>query len=728
MAFVNATTWVSRTDEWRTDSEHAGGRYISQGWQGTSYGQTKTFMTAVKMNVPSGHIITSLKLKFTPAGGYSGSKTLKIVRPKSGATKTFTTSTTSESVRPDSSATVLQTASVTNGTTATITANSSLLAFFKEGYNYFIINNFETGSSSYSAGYINGSDAQVEFTTAQREYTITYNANGGSGAPAAQTKIYGTALTLSSTIPTRAGYSFLGWSTSSTATSATYSAGGSYTANAAATLYAVWSTNQYTLTIKPNGGTWNGSTSNSTAKQNYNSTKSIAAPTRTGYTFCGWYKTYYGTLSASTSQVPLFSTTTTSLLPSAYNTANDGTVTVSAPANDTSGGYGKVITITTTAASATPGNGGFKFTQASSANAEFIHIFRAKIPVGYTAWHKYNSVGTGATFTWLTDQYGTGEWQDYAYKLQCGSSGTFSTFGYIALAEGDVPMSWYLTGNQITKSPTAAQTYTYGAGDCTMTAQWVPNRYTVTFNANGGSVSTTSKTVTYASTYGTLPTPTKDGYIFNGWYTASSGGTKITENSTVSITAAQTLYAQWAIEQYTFTLGSATGVSTSGSTASGKKNYNTTITLKATASTGYTWNKWSSSNTSLVADKTAANTTFAMPKGDITMTPVATAHVYSIQYNGNGYTGGSMSNTSHTYGIAKNLRKNTFVRAGYEFLGWSTTQDGEVEYTDEESVVNLTATNNATVTLYAVWKPLSQMFIWHDGAWHRALRYVYVTS
>ena len=70
--------------------------------------------------------------------------------------------------------------------------------------------------------------------------TVKYNANGGSGAPGNQTKVYGSTLTLSSTKPTRAGYTFLGWSTSSTATSATYAAGGSYTSNASATLYAVW--------------------------------------------------------------------------------------------------------------------------------------------------------------------------------------------------------------------------------------------------------------------------------------------------------------------------------------------------------------------------------------------------------------------------------------------------------------------------------------------------------
>lgn len=71
-------------------------------------------------------------------------------------------------------------------------------------------------------------------------YAVTYNANGGSGAPASQTKTYGTNLALSSTRPTRTGYDFLGWATSSSATTATYQPGATYSTNAALSLYAVW--------------------------------------------------------------------------------------------------------------------------------------------------------------------------------------------------------------------------------------------------------------------------------------------------------------------------------------------------------------------------------------------------------------------------------------------------------------------------------------------------------
>lgn len=70
--------------------------------------------------------------------------------------------------------------------------------------------------------------------------------------------------------------------------------------------------------------------------------------------------------------------------------------------------------------------------------------------------------------------------------------------------------------------------------------------HTVNFNANGGSVSTSYKQVTAGETYGDLPTPTRSGYTFDGWYTATSGGTKITSSTFVDLSSDQiTLYAHW---------------------------------------------------------------------------------------------------------------------------------------------------------------------------------------
>ena len=84
-----------------------------------------------------------------------------------------------------------------------------------------------------------------------------------------------------------------------------------------------------------------------------------------------------------------------------------------------------------------------------------------------------------------------------------------------------------------------------------MYARWSNTEYTVNFDANGGSCSTTSKTVAYAKNYGTLPTPNKTGHSFEGWYTEISGGTKINDNSTYNETSNSTLYAHWSSSKYT---------------------------------------------------------------------------------------------------------------------------------------------------------------------------------
>ena len=93
-------------------------------------------------------------------------------------------------------------------------------------------------------------------------YSVTFNANGGTGAPATQTKTYGTNLTLSSTTPTRAtvgntSYTFNGWNTASDGSGTNYSAGGTYSTNAALSLFAKWTettATSYTVSYSANGG------------------------------------------------------------------------------------------------------------------------------------------------------------------------------------------------------------------------------------------------------------------------------------------------------------------------------------------------------------------------------------------------------------------------------------------------------------------------------------------
>ncbi len=128
--------------------------------------------------------------------------------------------------------------------------------------------------------------AWVYTSNLKRTYTVSYNANGGTGAPSSQTKSHGVPLTLSSTIPTRTGYTFIGWSTSATANTATYAAGGAYTTNSNATLYAVWKIREYNVSYDANGGI--GAPPPQTKTHGVSLTLSSVVPTMTGYTFVGW--------------------------------------------------------------------------------------------------------------------------------------------------------------------------------------------------------------------------------------------------------------------------------------------------------------------------------------------------------------------------------------------------------------------------------------------------------
>lgn len=116
-------------------------------------------------------------------------------------------------------------------------------------------------------------------------YAVAYSANGGSGAPASQTKWKDQTLTLSSTKPTRTGYSFQGWATSASGGVA-YSSGASYTENEAVTLYAVWKANTYTVKYDANGGS--GAPANQTKTYGAALTLSSTKPTRTNHNFLGW--------------------------------------------------------------------------------------------------------------------------------------------------------------------------------------------------------------------------------------------------------------------------------------------------------------------------------------------------------------------------------------------------------------------------------------------------------
>ena len=128
-----------------------------------------------------------------------------------------------------------------------------------------------------------------------------------------------------------------------------------------------------------------------------------------------------------------------------YNNSGNGMVAVERAADiNLPNQSGYKIKITTSGA-VEPGLGGFTFSTQTRANAVFITRFIAWVPVGYRIEWATNSTG-GGTAKWLTNNVGTGDWEEYAYYIKCGTEGTYSTtnFFYLTRGDGSLPVTWYL--------------------------------------------------------------------------------------------------------------------------------------------------------------------------------------------------------------------------------------------------------------------------------------------
>ena len=131
------------------------------------------------------------------------------------------------------------------------------------------------------------------------------------------------------------------------------------------------------------------------------------------------------------------------------------------------------------------------------------------------------------------------------------------------------------------------------------------------------------------------------------------------------------------------------------------------LTINTFTRTGYIfvgWAKSASATTPAYDDGESVSDLTTTSGGTVNLYAVWQANNYTIKFNKNGGTG-SMANLAMTYGTAKALTANAFQRVNYKFIGWSTTASATTAtYTDKQSVNNLTATPDGTVTLYAVWK------------------------
>jgi len=235
------------------------------------------------------------------------------------------------------------------------------------------------------------------------------------------------------------------------------------------------------------------------------------------------------------------------------------------------------------------------------------------------------------------------------------------------------------------------------AEDAYCAAQWTAHTYTVTYNGNGSDAGSTDDSSHIYDIAANLTSNgfTRTGYSFLGWSTDSGALTPdyTDGQSVLNLTAADddvvTFYAVWSVNNYLITFDANGGTGGTGPTS---MVYNSPLSAPEVSRTGYTFDSWSPS--------VPAN----VPAADTTYTAQWTANTYTVTYDGNGSDDGSTADSIHTYDTTSNLTVNGYTKDGYLFTGWNTAANGSgTAYTDGQSVLNLTAVNGATVTLYAQW-------------------------
>ena len=164
----------------------------------------------------------------------------------------------------------------------------------------------------------------------------------------------------------------------------------------------------------------------------------------------------------------------------------------------------------------------------------------------------------------------------------------------IPTRDGYAFAGWYTDANGAGTAVTSSTTVTT-ASNHTLYAKWtaISSTYTVTFDAQGGTVNPASKTVTQGDAYGALPTPAREGYGFAGWYTGANGtGTEVTASTTVTTASNHALYAKWTVlsSTYTVTLDAQGGTVTTESISVNKGG--TYGTLPTPTRNGYVFAGW----------------------------------------------------------------------------------------------------------------------------------------
>jgi uncharacterized repeat protein (TIGR02543 family) len=555
-------------------------------------------------------------------------------------------------------------------------------------------------------------------------FTVTYNGNGSTGGsvpfdptaytPGANVVVKGNTGNL-----IRSSYNFAGWNTRQDGNGAFYIDGWSFAmGNANVTLYAVWTQNP-TYKVYYNGNwasTGNTPSDNNNYRQGDTVTilGNIGGLARNGYTFAGWATNSSGTGTLYTSGSKLAMGTDVINLYAVwkpvtyYVVFDDQDATTPVSPDSIAVAYLDTCVKTLPAAPAKTGYlfGGW-YTSKNGTGSLFTATTRvsARMTV-FANWLQYYSVSynsnsnTGGSAPSDTTKYLTG-----AVARTKANSNLVKT-GYTFA-------NWNSTNIGSGKFYAANDTILIGRNAVVLYAAW---RATILFDGQGATTAPNPATVSLYfpdTLLKTFPSnPSRTGYTFTGWYTATSAGTEFT--ATTKVTANDTVFARWSINRHTITYdgnGHSDGTAPSATT----HNYNSTTTT-ATAGTlvltGYRFTGWNTAANGSGTAYTAGAT--IVVTSDITLYAQWTENsLCTLSYNGNGNTSGTapLSAIYSQGDFATVAASGTLARTGYTFTGWNTTASGNGTAYNAGSNVTMTS----SITLYAQWTALPLCTLSYNG-------------